>query len=257
MRKGAGLLVGIVIATQLARGQAGCSYVPCYYGTYPPQGATRVPLDAVLRFVGGDEITSDLPALSQAIHLRRVDGAVAQAVPFSVRLDARAHTVEVHPDAPLAPDATYELDGIDPRQVSRQHFGYALDRDPAITRFETGGALHPIGAWRTEEDVIVVVFSEPVDADAIGASLDVTDGDGAAVDFEVLGALAGAPRAIEIADDGSAYAVTYGETEVLVDDGYEAQAAVDWHVGRPACGDTVTADSGSGGFYTFRYGSAR
>lgn len=223
----AGLVGGLARA-------AGCSEDPCFYGVYPYDGQTSVPLDAVLTFEAAGELVPDLPSLDGAIALHRVDGEEPVPVPFDIRVDPDTQLVAVLPREPLAPDATYELYGIDADLVETRHFPQTLFRWPVAVTFETTSVLRAAGAWRVG-DAVVVALSQPADDGAIAADLVVGDAAGTPVAFEIAGRHEGEAVLVEIDDGGMGATVELGGEAVAVSTSGTSDL-VPWYRSQPTCG---------------------
>lgn len=159
-KPGQGWYVAAGMATLMGGGctamwATGCKYTWCIFGITPFHGQTSVSPDVVITFSTDAPIPSEPHQLARGITLTRVDSSVPQSVPFTITVPEPGR-IEVHPDAPLAQDADYELFGIHLSPGSREET--AASRVTFSTR--VGATL--VDAGRISETRVALVLSEPV-----------------------------------------------------------------------------------------------
>lgn len=186
-------IAAVVAAAAASLATSPVEFPRCVFGSAPFDGQTNVPVDGPFVLVGRD-LSDALPALGgTAFRLERIDDDGA-AVKVTVSKSGR-QTVDglevvtwtVAPAAPLAPDSTYRLVGIDLYAVESAH--HVVDADglyadfewPAVERtFYTGSAPRLLAAVAEPPDDpstvrIRLLFSEPMDLDSLAERVTVRD----------------------------------------------------------------------------------
>jgi len=155
-------LLGLAV---LGIGGVACSYELLHYGSFPFDGQTRVPVDAVLEINGW--IPESWGDLSNGIRL--VDAESGVSVPFTYELQTGRGGVLVRPSRPLEPDTEYMLSGVSSWQVTGSHgmgsmcWGWCGDGlESTRATFSTGGEPRLLAATDHYDDGLFLVFSEPV-----------------------------------------------------------------------------------------------
>ena len=221
------------IAVGAALGNFGCSELLCHTGSWPFDGQTAVPVDAVLTLDIGSNRAGALPAVTPGITLARVDGAF-RPVPFDARWDPETGVVTIVPDAPLEPDATYVLRGVEAYDIETPNQPVDLPYVAANTLFHTSSRPALVTAARLGDD-LVLVTSEPLSADVIAERLRLRDDAALPVEGQLDGwwgddphlwVVTGAGAAVEAHLDG------YGDWKEILDDG---SLLLPWFLGEASC----------------------
>ena len=211
----------------------GCSDLLCHTGAWPFDGQTAVPLDAVLTLDIGANRAGALPAVTPGITLARVDGAY-RPVPFDAAWDPETGVVTIVPDAPLEPNATYVLRGIDASDIETPNQPVDLPYVAANTVFHTFSRPALLTAARLGED-LVLVTSEPLSAEEMTARLQLRDDAALPVEGQLDGGwgddphfwvVTGAAAAVEAHLEG------YGDWKSILGDG---SLLLPWFLGEASC----------------------
>ncbi|MEZ4238311.1 MAG: Ig-like domain-containing protein [Myxococcota bacterium] len=154
--------VPLALAAALSLG--GCWEVSgtCPYGTWPVDGATGVPLDAVIDLHASSPLPADTPNLARAVSLTTADGA---SIPVDV--EVRGATVRLIPRRGLEPDTDYTAWGVDPDAARSGQWWGDLENSAAAVVFSTGGQPVVQSVAQLDDGIAVMAFSEPVDLDSL------------------------------------------------------------------------------------------
>jgi hypothetical protein len=221
------------IAIGAALGAISCTDLLCHTGAWPFDGQTAVPLDAVITLDIGANRAGAMPAVAPGVTLARVDGAY-RPVPFDARWDPETGVVTILPDAPLEPDATYQLRGIEAYDIETPNQPVDLPYAAVHAVFHTFSRPTLLAAARVGDD-LVLVTSEPLSAEAVTERLRLRDD----ADLPIEGTLAGwwgdDPHLWVVTGAGEAVAAHlngYGDWKTIHSDG---TLLLPWYLGEPSC----------------------
>jgi hypothetical protein len=149
---------------------SGCEYYRCRWGTLPMDGATGVPLDAVVEFTSDESLPEMLPEDMTAAFTLRIDHG--NGVPFDV--EVRGDTLVLRPREPLKPGFAYVASGADFLALRNddQHWWGQTDLGTKRIQFQTGGLPTLLEAIATPTGRVVAVFSEPMDLDSMSVAFE-------------------------------------------------------------------------------------
>jgi hypothetical protein len=150
---------------------AACSWSFCNDGILPFDGRTGVALDTVVTISLFGRLPVDAPSLQETISF--VDLTTGEPVAFDAQLDPDADVVTVTPRALLEAGHDYEVRGVQrPQRGNAHHFDntaffWASGVYGGVTTFSTGSEPVVLATSLTDDNVLLMQFSEPVDAPAL------------------------------------------------------------------------------------------